>query len=75
MPKIVISEQTMRVIQDNLLPGYRFLQTVIRIRGGLWELSVDQQVVDRINLERVSGEPDDAVLKRLVRAAVGSKLN
>ena len=75
MPAIVISEQTMRLIQDNVLPGYRFQQTAIQIHGGLWELSVDQEVLDRINLERVPGEPDDAVLGRLLRAAVGHKPN
>jgi hypothetical protein len=75
MPTIIISEQTMRLIQDNVLPGRRFQQTAVQIRGGLWELWVDEEVRDRINIERVPGEPDDAVLERILRTAVGSKPN
>jgi hypothetical protein len=75
MPKIMVSEQTMCIIQDNVLPGYAFHQTATQIHGGLWELTVDQDVMDRINLERVPREPDDAVIGRLLRAAVGHKPN
>jgi hypothetical protein len=75
MPTITISEQTLRLIQDNVLPGRRFQQTAVQIRGGVWELWVDVEVMDWINIERVPGEPDDAVLERLLRAAVGSKPN
>lgn len=75
MPKITISDETMRIIRDNVLPGYGFRQTATQIRKGLWELPVDQDVIDKINVKRVPGEPDDAVIDRLLCAAVASEPN
>ncbi len=69
MPKIIITEETLRLIGQQALPGYIVLQSATRREDGLWDLLLDEEVAARINDERLTGESDDDVVARLVRAA------
>ena len=76
MPTITISEQTMRLIRDNAASADQGLGgTATRTEDGQWELWVNQSILDRIETERVPGEPDEAVLQRLLLVAAGRKPN
>ncbi|MEX2374017.1 MAG: hypothetical protein WD942_00300 [Dehalococcoidia bacterium] len=73
MPRLIISEHTARLIREQTLPGFTFRETARPLDGSLLELEVDDEVCAAIEEARLSGESDDDVVGRLLRAATGRR--
>lgn len=73
MPNITISDETKALIDAQALPGFDIRETATRLPDGQWRVPVDLEVCARIDVERLPGEDVDAVVSRLVRAAIGQK--
>jgi hypothetical protein len=75
MPKLIITEDTARLIREQAPPGFGFRETATRLEDGRRELVVDDEAYATINEARLPGETDDDVVARLVRSAIGRKVH
>ena len=75
MPKITLADETCRLIRDQARGPLAPLSDAVRLRDGLWEVPIDDEVAAVIEAARLPGETDDQVVSRLVRRAIGTKPN
>lgn len=73
--KLIISENTARLIREQAKSGFGFRSTTTRLNDGRPALPVDDDVYAIINQARSPGETDDDVVARLILAAIGRKSN
>jgi hypothetical protein len=71
--RLIITENTDRLIHEQAEPVYGFRSTTIRLDDGRLALPVDDEVFAAIDHARLPGETDDDVVVRLVLAAIGRK--
>lgn len=69
MPKIVITDQTHRLIQA--AAERPFKNTAKRLPDGRWEVPIEQSTLERINEVRLAGETIDGVLERIIHTQKG----
>lgn len=74
MQVLVLSAETLQLIERAILPGYGVASARARVDGA-FEISVDDEVIAHIDAARCAGETDDGVVGRLVRSALGAKPN
>ena len=75
MPKITLADETRRLIRDQARGPLMPRSGAVRLRDGLWEVPVDDEVAAVIEAARLPGETDDQVVSRLVRRAIGTGPN
>jgi hypothetical protein len=75
MPKITLADDTRRLIRDQARGPLTALSDAVRLRDGLWEVPIDDEVAAVIEAARLPAETDDEVVSRLVRGAIGTKPN
>lgn len=75
MPMIKVSGHTLQLIREQTLEGFNFVCTATRCADGLWSVPVDDEVAMRIASARLPSETDDDVVSRLVRMAIGRRLD
>ena len=71
MPMIKVSDHTMQLIREQTREGFNFTCTATRRADGLWNVTVDDEVVMKMATARLPNETDDEVVSRLVRMAIG----
>lgn len=73
MPTLAVSAETLKLINEQVTPGYGARSTATRRSDGLWDLVVDDEVAAHIEAARLPGETDEDAVSRLVRAATGQR--
>lgn len=75
MPKIIVADETRRLIRDQARGPLMPLSDAVRLRDGLWVVPIDDEVAVVIEATRLPGETDDQVVSRLVRRVIGTRPN
>jgi hypothetical protein len=75
MPILLVSTETYRLVGQQTLPGYDLRGGRPRRADGNWMIWVDEDVLAAIEAARLPEESDDEVVSRLVRSALGRRIN
>ena len=73
MPKIRVTDETVRIIRSWAIYEYR--QTGTREPDGNWLIDVSTDVADRLKEISLPGETPDDVIQRVHRERSGNRLN